>query len=138
MTGRPTLATIKADLALLSRFETVLFGSFAEGTDHGRSDIDVAIITRDENMASNIVVYKRYLGQFPPPYELHVFELLPIRVKMAIVENHVVLHGDKVELSEYFYQTRKAWNDCKHRVLSNQFTSYKEKMQLMKNRDMVR
>ncbi len=40
---------IKNDLSLLNNYEVVLFGSYASGKADIRSDIDIAIITREKD-----------------------------------------------------------------------------------------
>lgn len=54
------------------------------------------------------------------PYDVKIFELLPLRIKMSIIKDHIVVYGNELELSEYFYHYRKLWMDSKHRII-NQF-----------------
>jgi len=72
------------------------------------------------------------LGQFPLKFDVRVFELFPIDIQISIIQNYEVLFGDPLEISEYFYEFRKKWDDCKHRILSNQFSSYHERLSLSK------
>ena len=72
------------------------------------------------------------MGQFPLKFDIRIFELFPIDIKISIVQNYEVLFGDPLEISEYFYEFRKKWDDCKHRILTNQFSSYREKLSLSK------
>ncbi|MGV9197936.1 MAG: nucleotidyltransferase domain-containing protein [Promethearchaeia archaeon] len=94
-------------------FDAVLYGSVIDKAMRPTSDIDIAVLTYSGN-------------------DLRVFELLPIYIQISIVENYQVIFGDILEISEYFYKFRKKWDDCKHRILSNQFKSYKERLSLMK------
>ncbi|MEX2681925.1 MAG: nucleotidyltransferase domain-containing protein [Candidatus Sigynarchaeota archaeon] len=127
----------RRDLASLAMWPIILFGSCIEGQRRPRSDIDVAIITMDRDKRRNLVIFKELLQKIIPPYEMHIFELLPLHIRRTILEKYAVVFGDPVVLAEYFYITRKEWNDCKHRILQNQFSSYKEKLYLMQNRSLL-
>jgi len=123
---------IKKDLAILkNQFEIVLYGSHVEGGVRPNSDIDIAIITRERNEKKNLKIQKDVLGLLPLKYDIRVFELLPIHIQIAIIKNHLVIHSDPLEISEYFYQYRKKWEDCKHRILSNQFKSFRERLSII-------
>ena len=117
-------------LALTS--ETVLFGSIIEGGIRPNSDIDIAVLSRKKDKTANIQLQRELLGQFPLKFDVRVFELFPIYIQISIIHNYEVLFGDPLEISEYFYEIRKKWDDCKHRILSNQFSSYHERLTLLK------
>ena len=78
------------------------------------------------------ILQEELLGKLPLKYEIRIFELLPIHIQISIIENFKVIFGDLLEISEYFYQFRKKWDDCKDKILSNQFVSYKERVFLIK------
>ena len=41
-------------------------------------------------------------------YDVHIFEILPLHIKMSVIEEGVVLHSrDVLELYEYFYPFRR-------------------------------
>jgi hypothetical protein len=96
------------------------------------SDIDIGIITYKSKMNENIEIQKELLGKFPLIYDIRVFELFPIDIKIQIIKNYEVLFGDILEISEYFYIFRKKWDDIKYRILENQFSSFQERLSLMK------
>ena len=96
------------------------------------SDVDIAIISRSQNKYDNVNLQKEILGKFPLKIDVRVFELFPIYIQISIIENYIVLFGNPLEISEYFYLYRKRWDDCKHRMLSNQFSSYHERLSLIK------
>jgi hypothetical protein len=49
-------------------------------------------------------------------YDLRIFEILPLYIKMAVIEEGQVLWSrDILELYEYFYPFRREWDDQKHR-----------------------
>ncbi|NMC08239.1 MAG: nucleotidyltransferase domain-containing protein [Candidatus Lokiarchaeota archaeon] len=128
------LARARRDLQGLSKWPIILFGSRAGDRPRPGSDIDIAVVTMERDTRQNVEIYKECLRKMIPPYEVHVFELLPLHVRRTILENYVVVFGEPVTVSDYFYLTRKEWNDCKHRILDNQFSSHAEKMLLMQNR----
>lgn len=117
---------------LKETYEIILFGSAVEGAMRPKSDIDIAVLSRNQNQKSNIDLQKELLGKFPLKFDLRVFELLPIYIQISIVRNYKVIFGNPLEISEYFYIFRKKWDDCKHRILSNQFSSYHERLSLSK------
>lgn len=129
----PKIEEIKEILEpLKEKYEVILFGSAVEGGMRPESDIDIAVITRNKNEKQNIELQKSLLGEFPQKFDIRVFELFPIDIQISIIRNYKLIFGDPLEISEYFYYFRKKWNDCKYRILSNQFTSYHERLLIMK------
>ncbi len=118
--------------SLNEKYEIVLFGSVVEGGLRPKSDIDIAVISRNQSEKDNIKLQKELLGQFPLKFDIRVFELFPIYIQISIIQNFKVVFGNILEISEYFYNFRKKWDDCKHRILSNQFSNYQERISLMK------
>ena len=114
------------------KYEVIIFGSIVNGEFRAESDIDIGVISRNCNQKNNIKLQKVLLGQFPFKFDVRVFELFPIDIQISIIQNYEVLFGDPLEISEYFYEFRKKWDDCKHRILSNQFSSYHERLSLSK------
>ncbi|QEE17602.1 nucleotidyltransferase domain-containing protein [Promethearchaeum syntrophicum] len=123
------LNKIQIDLhSLRNKYEVVLFGSQVSGGARPDSDYDVAVISRMKDAKANINLQKELIGKFSLIYDIRVFELYPIDIQISIIQNYVVIFGDILEISEYFYYFRKIWNDCKKRILDNQYTSYKERI----------
>jgi predicted nucleotidyltransferase len=129
----PKIEEMKEILALLKeKYEVILFGSAVEGGMRPESDIDIAVITRNKSKNYNIELQKSLLGKFPLKFDVRVFELYPIDIQISIIKNYKVIFGNLLEISEYFYYFRKKWDDCKYRILSNQFKSYHERLLLKK------
>ena len=127
------LRKIKEKLKFLEeKYEVVVYGSYVEGGMRPDSDIDVAVLSHETNKHQNIKLRKELLGKFPLKYDIRIFELLPIYIQISIVQNYRIIFGDPLEISEYFYYFRKKWDDCKHRILSNQFSSYHERLSLIR------
>lgn len=129
------LQKVKVDLKPLKELgDVVIFGSYATGHATQRSDIDVAIITHSRDRESNKELWWQALGKTnPAKYDVKVFELLPLPVQMSVIENYVVVFGNRLDLSEYFYFYRKLWRDVEPRYLANQFKSVKEKKKALAN-----
>jgi predicted nucleotidyltransferase len=123
------LNKLEEDLHYLKdKYDVILYGSNVEGGVRPKSDIDIAILSYETNKEYNFKLQKELLGKFPLKYDIRVFELFPIDIKISIVKNYRVVFGDPLEISEYLYLFRKKWDDCKHRILSNQFLSYRERI----------
>ena len=123
------LNKIQVDLvSLKNKYEVVLFGSQVSGGARPNSDYDVAVISRLKDAKANISLQKDLIGNFSLKYDIRVFELYPINIQISIIHNYKVIFGNNLEISEYFYYFRKLWNDSKHRILDNQFTSHKERL----------
>lgn len=128
----PTIREIKEILKELDgNFEVILYGSVVEGNVRPNSDIDIAVLTHSTDKEKNKKIQYELFGIAPLKYDIRIFELLPIYVQISIINNYKVLFGEHLDISEYFYQYRKRWDDCKHRILSNQFKSIKEQLTLM-------
>ncbi|AEA47969.1 nucleotidyltransferase domain-containing protein [Archaeoglobus veneficus] len=124
---RLSLDQIKKDLQPLSKYEVVIFGSYVTGEFRKGSDIDVAVITRIRDEKQNFAILKKLIGKVKPVYDIRIFELLPLKVKASIIEDYIVVFGDELEISEYFYFWRKFWEDIKHRI--SYHDNYKEKLE---------
>ncbi len=129
------LNKIRKDLAKLKIYQVVIYGSFLSKyyIPH-KSDIDIAIITHHQNKNKNIMIWKDILGEFNEKYDVKVFELLPLYLKMEIIRNYQVLFGDALEISEYFYHYRAIWKDMSFRIEANRFKTISEKMKLIEKR----
>ncbi|AAB91231.1 MULTISPECIES: nucleotidyltransferase domain-containing protein [Archaeoglobus] len=126
-----SLEQIRKDLREFSRYEAVIYGSYVTGEYREGSDIDVAVITRVKDRKRNFEIQKE-LWKAKPIYDVRVFELLPLKVKASVMENYIVLFGDELEISEYFYHWRKMWEDVRHRI--SYHSSYREKMEAIERR----
>lgn len=125
---------IRKDLEALNSFWVVVYGSWARGDANLRSDIDVSVITRTENMEANLKTMRNLLGKTPPCYDVKIFEPFPLHLKAEVMSKYVVVFGDPLEISEYFYYYRKLWKDVEKRYKENQYTSYKEILQGIERR----
>ena len=127
------IGELRESLRLLKeKGDVILYGSHVEGDIRPNSDIDIAVISYEKSVVNNIKLQERLLGKFPLKFDVRVFELFPIYVQISIIDKFKVVFGDILEISEYFYSVRKKWDDCKHRILSNQFSSHRERLALIK------
>jgi predicted nucleotidyltransferase len=95
----------------------LIYGSWAKGDFHEKSDIDVCIVapyTRDK-----MALYRTLLsGIHDDRYDVRIFELLPLYLKIAVIDEGIVVYARDVgELYEYFYSFRRMWEDQKHRQM---------------------
>ncbi|MEM2934503.1 MAG: nucleotidyltransferase domain-containing protein [Halobacteria archaeon] len=126
------LEWIKRDLEFLREYEVILYGSIVTQEFQERSDIDVAVITRNRDRTENIELLKSFLGKARGIYDIRIFELLPLKIQASAIASYKVLFGSELEIAEYLYRYRKLWQDCRHRILENQFKSYREKIEAMR------
>jgi predicted nucleotidyltransferase len=129
------LNKVQKELTKLKTYQVVIYGSFISGyyIPH-KSDIDIAIITHHQEKEKNIAIWKKFLGEFNESYDIKVFELLPLYLKIEIINNYQVLFGDSLEISEYFYHYRSIWKDMAHRIKVNRFKTVNEKIELIEKR----
>lgn len=130
------LEKIREDLKFLKDCETILYGSYVTRESREGSDIDVAVITRIRDRGKNIELLNSFIGKTKPVYDIRIFELLPLKLKASAMGDYLVLYGDELEISEYFYHYRKQWEDQKHRIIGGYHKSYKDKIAAMKSRKM--
>ena len=99
----------------------LLFGSSSRGEETKRSDIDICLVKSEEEDIL-LDVFKKVGDK----YDVKIFEELPLRIKINVIQDHKLIFGDEVELSYYFYRYRKMWKDNKHRIEEFSFSSPKE------------
>jgi len=90
----------------------ILFGSYARGEQTERSDIDICVVCgkRKEKIEE---VWDKILGSgITEKYDVKIFKLLPIKMKMSVIREGKILYAkDEIELSYYFRIFRKIWED---------------------------
>ena len=126
-----TLREIKTDLSSVKDFEVVVFGSHARKKADKCSDIDIAVITREENRNRCIEIWGEIMGHTPDVYDIKIFELLPLQIQASVIQRYETVFGDRLDISEYFYNFRKLWNDTRHRLEENRFQSTREKIKAL-------
>ena len=130
-----SIAQIREDLIFLKDHWVILFGSWqSKYFMPGRSDIDVAILSRNQNREGNLRFWADVIGKAPPKYDLRVFELLPLTIQMNIISRYQVIYGDALEISEHLYFYRKIWSYAHFRIEENQITTISEKKKGLKKR----
>ncbi len=132
MKNGPTLDQVRRHLSSLKEHEVVLFGSWCGGVFTPRSDIDVAVLSRKRDREENKQFWLSLLGKVPDRYDVRVFELMPLKIQADIVHNHVVVFGDPVEISAYFYPVRRRWNDVAPRFRENQPLPVRERVRRLR------
>lgn len=117
------LASLKKDFEFISGelLGIILYGSYAKNTADKRSDIDICIIKPRKRE-----VLTRIFAKVGSKYDVKIFEDLPLYVKMDIIGNYGVIYGSEPEISYYFYRFRKKWEDMRHRIMSNKFSTASE------------
>ncbi len=74
----------------------LLFGSHANNTAIWRSDIDICVVFREDPTNLESGRFRReIMGELPDIVDLQVFNVLPLKVKKTIADNHKVLFSTK-------------------------------------------
>ena len=74
----------------------LLFGSFADSTFHEKSDIDIAVVFKNEVSLKEATLFrKRISAELNSKVDLQVFNILPIKIKNQIARNHKILFKSK-------------------------------------------
>lgn len=108
---------IKRDLEVLTDRRDVLavllYGSQASGDSTPRSDVDICIVAPE---ADREALFRAILRHVREPYDVKIFESLPMYLKIQVIRNHVVVYArDILDLYEYLYTYRKLWKDQERR-----------------------
>ncbi len=95
----------------------LLYGSYIYGMEHNRSDIDVCVVSKDENIYDTwSFIMENFEGDISK-YDVRLFRELPLKIQGEIIKNGKLVYSkDKIELYAFFYPYRKRYNDWKFRV----------------------
>ncbi len=109
------LEEVRRELAFLSGWEVIAFGSAVRGQAGPQSDIDIAIITRTQDADAHWRLRMDALSKAPERYDIQILEDLPIVVIADILDNYVVVFGDPPAIGEYLYTYRREWERYQRR-----------------------
>ncbi len=130
-----SIQQIKGELNFLKDKWVIVFGSWLSNYYiPERSDIDVAILSKNLNREHNLQFWADIIGNAPSNYDLRVFEILPLTLQMNIITNYQVIYGDALEISEYLYYYRKTWSYARFRIEENKIKTISEKKKGIKKR----
>ena len=119
MDQRAIIEKARKDLAFLQGdvLGVLLYGSWATGESHENSDIDICIVA--PSVEDKTALWRSAIAAVrDDSFDIRIFELLPLYLKMAVIEQGVVVCSrDVLELYEYFYPFRRIWGDQKHRQI---------------------
>ena len=113
--------TIKRHFQFLEKevLGILVYGSYVKGESTQRSDIDICIVigrpSTPKKMKQVLSKVWKSVNTNKLNYDVRLFEELPLRVKMGVIEDGKVIIGSKPDIYEYFYKFRKMWEDQKHR-----------------------
>ena len=126
---RKELASLEKRKEILA---VLLFGSqLHEELITNRSDIDICVVAPDAKKPVDLQL-ELYSIVRNEKYDIKVFELLPLYLKMEIIRDHeIIFTRNRLDLYEYFYFYRKIWKDQEYR---NTFTEEDHKRWLQKMR----
>ena len=109
--GKKEIEKIKSLLKPIAKnsLAVYLYGSFASGTAHEKSDFDICIIAEEGKKElfreSNVFMSKH------PEADVKLFEELPLFIKKEIIENGILLYcKNKERLEDYLGFYKRLWN----------------------------
>jgi predicted nucleotidyltransferase len=90
----------------------ILFGSYTRNEQTSRSDIDVCVVCGNKKEKIEKVWDKILESGITEKYDVKIFELLPLKMKISVIKEGKVLYAkNEIELSYYFRFFRKLWED---------------------------
>ncbi len=101
----------------------LLFGSYADNSYNKRSDIDICVVFRHDPTIRAATAFRiRIAGQVSGKVDIHVFNILPQKIKKEIARNHRVLYKaddyDNINFSiqhlkdeDYFIRMKKIFGE---------------------------
>lgn len=90
----------------------LIFGSMVNEGGSIRSDIDICLVA--PNYDSSKLFTEILRTRLTEKYDVKIFELLPLKLKGGVLENHIVLWSkDEKELSYYLHKWGRVWQDQK-------------------------
>ena len=98
----------------------LLFGSHADNTAIWRSDIDICVIFKEDPTLREATLFRIHiLGELPDMVDLQVFNVLPLKVKKSIADNHKVLFQTKEFNEDSFIESHQSlFFELKRRLAS--------------------
>ncbi|KYK34733.1 MAG: hypothetical protein AYK19_02350 [Theionarchaea archaeon DG-70-1] len=92
-----------------------VYGSSVTGKATERSDIDVALYydIKDRSELHHLLFYVS--GSFPDKYDIHMFQLLPLYVKIEVFKGELIYTDDKGVVHDIAWETIKEYNDFEPR-----------------------
>jgi predicted nucleotidyltransferase len=90
----------------------ILFGSYARKEQTSRSDIDICLVCGNKKEKIEKVWDKILESGITEKYDVKIFELLPLKMKISVIKEGKVLYAkNEIELSYYFRFFKKLWED---------------------------
>jgi uncharacterized protein len=81
----------------------IIFGSYARNEQTSRSDIDVCVVCGNKKEKIEKVWNKILESGITEKYDVKIFELLPLKMKISVIKGGKVLYAkNEIELSYYF------------------------------------
>jgi len=92
-----------------------LYGSTVTGKQSKRSDIDIALYydITDKFELHDLLFF--ISGSFPDKYDIHMFQLLPLYVKIEVFKGELLYTDDKGFVHDIAWKTIKEYNDFEPR-----------------------
>ncbi len=88
----------------------MLFGSRVSGEQTRKSDTDVCVVVGDRNKVKEVWDWVLESG-VTEKYDVKIFELLPLKLKVSVMKGKVLWTKDLGELQYYFWKYKRIWDD---------------------------
>ena len=95
----------------------LLYGSHVSELNTPSSDIDICIVTPNQNLHQMYEYIMENSNSNFSGYDVRFFEELSLYIQAEIIENGIIIYcQDEPTLFEYFFRYRKQWADQKYRL----------------------
>ncbi len=115
-----TIKEIEKEFSKFKReiFALILYGSYSQGNETIKSDIDICIVAKNKEKAQELYRNTLEISSKKPEYDIHFFELMPLHAQIEVIETGQIIFTKNIsELNYYFYFYRKLWQDqAIHRI----------------------
>lgn len=120
MVAKERINQITSDFSLIFSHKDMmgilLYGSLLYGWETNRSDIDICIVTPNNENFDLLELILGNINVISKKYDIKFFSTLPLFIKIQVIEDGILIYSpNKYDLYEYFYFYRKLWADQKHR-----------------------
>ena len=109
------LKSMERELKERSIVAVILFGSLSKGNIHRSSDVDIAVLFKDEPSRHDVEwLYLELQRDLRREVDLVVLNEAPLRVKYSALKGEPLYVGDERELTRFMARVYDEWADLEY------------------------